>query len=284
MKKIKLGIVGHGFVGKAVDEGFKRNVEKFVVDPIYKTSINDLVKFNPDFIFVCLPTPMLKSGDQDSSILLEVFSELNEKARSIPKILKSTILPNTLMEIFNACDNVLYNPEFLREKHANEDFENSPFVILAGENDLSLTVEKLYVNNSSCKTKNFIHIDPVSASLIKYSLNSFLATKVIFFNQIKKIFDASNAEINWTEFTEILASDSRVGSSHMEVPGHDGKKGFGGACFTKDTAALFKYSEEVGEHFSLLASTININNSIRSNYHNLDPRERDQNVNYEIDK
>ena len=284
MKKIKLGIVGHGFVGKAVDEGFKRNVEKFVVDPIYKTSINDLVKFNPDFIFVCLPTPMLKSGDQDSSILLEVFSELNEKARSIPKILKSTILPNTLMEIFNACDNVLYNPEFLREKHANEDFENSPFVILAGENDLSLTVEKLYVNNSSCKTKNFIHIDPVSASLIKYSLNSFLATKVIFFNQIKKIFDASNAEINWTEFTVILASDSRVGSSHMEVPGHDGKKGFGGACFTKDTAALFKYSEEVGEHFSLLASTININNSIRSNYHNLDPRERDQNVNYEIDK
>ena len=71
---------------------------------------------------------------------------------------------------------------------------------MAGENDLSLTVEKLYVNNSSCKTKNFIHIDPVSASLIKYSLNSFLATKVIFFNQIKKIFDASNAEINWTEF------------------------------------------------------------------------------------
>ena len=42
------------------------------MDPIYKTSINDLVKFNPDFIFVCLPTPMLKSGDQDSSILLEV--------------------------------------------------------------------------------------------------------------------------------------------------------------------------------------------------------------------
>ena len=41
------------------------------------------------------------------------------------------------MEIFNACDNVLYNPEFLREKHANEDFENSPFVILAGENDYS---------------------------------------------------------------------------------------------------------------------------------------------------
>ena len=55
MKKIKLGIVGHGFVGKAVDEGFKRNVEKFVVDPIYKTSINDLVKFNQIlFLFVFL--------------------------------------------------------------------------------------------------------------------------------------------------------------------------------------------------------------------------------------
>ena len=88
MNKIKLGIVGHGFVGKAVDEGFRINVEKFVVDPIYKTSIKELVNFNPDFIFVCLPTPMLKNGDQDTSILLEVFSELNEKARLIPKILK----------------------------------------------------------------------------------------------------------------------------------------------------------------------------------------------------
>ena len=284
MNKIKLGIVGHGFVGKAVDEGFRINVEKFVVDPIYKTSIKELVKFNPDFIFVCLPTPMLKNGDQDTSILLEVFSELNEKARLIPKILKSTILPNTLIEIFNACDNVLYNPEFLREKHASEDFENSPFVILAGKNDLTLAVEELYINNSSCKTNNFIHIDPVSASLIKYSLNSFLATKVIFFNQIKKIFDASSAEINWTEFARILSNDSRIGSSHMEVPGHDGKKGFGGACFTKDTAALYKYSEEVGELFSLLGSAININNSIRREYNQLDSREKDQNVNYEIDK
>ena len=224
MNKIRLGIVGHGFVGKAVDEGFRKNVEKFIVDPIYKTSIENLVEFNPDFIFVCLPTPMLENGDQDTSILLEVFSELNEKAKSIPKILKSTILPNTLIEIFKASDKVLYNPEFLREKHAYEDFENSPFVILAGENDLSLAVEDLYVNNSCCKTKNFIHIDPVSASLIKYSLNSFLATKVIFFNQLKKIFDASSAEINWNEFIEILTNDSRIGSSHMEVPGHDGKK------------------------------------------------------------
>ena len=55
MNKIKLGIVGHGFVGKAVDEGFGRNVEKFVVDPIYKTSIDDLVKFKPDFIFFVFP-------------------------------------------------------------------------------------------------------------------------------------------------------------------------------------------------------------------------------------
>ena len=283
MNKIRLGIVGHGFVGKAVDEGFRKNVEKFIVDPIYKTSIENLVEFNPDFIFVCLPTPMLENGDQDTSILLEVFSELNEKAKSIPKILKSTILPNTLIEIFKASDKVFYNPEFLREKHAYEDFENSPFVILAGENDLSLAVEDLYVNNSCCKTKNFIHIDPVSASLIKYSLNSFLATKVIFFNQLKKIFDASSAEINWNEFIEILTNDSRIGSSHMEVPGHDGKKGFGGACFTKDTAALLKYSEEVGENFSLLGSVININNSIRREYHKLGSREKDQNVNYEID-
>ena len=47
---MKIGIVGYGFVGKAVDFGFNKNVEKIIVDPILNTSIGDLRPHNPEFI------------------------------------------------------------------------------------------------------------------------------------------------------------------------------------------------------------------------------------------
>ena len=133
MKKIKLGIIGHGFVGQATDHGFSKVRDKFIVDPRYGTTIEELKKFKPDFIFICVPTPMKKDGSQDPSIVKNVFKELENNFNGIPKILKSTILPDLLNKLTNDQDSIVYNPEFLREKHANEDFINSPFVILGGE-------------------------------------------------------------------------------------------------------------------------------------------------------
>ena len=77
--------------------------------------------------------------------------------------------------------------------------------------------------------------------------------------------------------------DKRIGNSHMNVPGHDGRLGFGGACFTKDTAALIKYSASLNQEFTLLKKAVKINNNIRSKYDQVDQREKDQNVNYEFD-
>ena len=119
--------------------------------------------------------------------------------------------------------------------------------------------------------------------MIKYSINSFLASKVIFFNQLKDLFDASGAGVDWENFINTLTMDNRIGNSHMDVPGHDGRLGFGGACFTKDTAALIKYSESIEQEFSLLKKVIEINNKIRSKYEQVDKRERDQNVTYNLD-
>ena len=90
-------------------------------------------------------------------------------------------------------------------------------------------------------------------------------------------------EEDWDIFTNVLAMDKRIGNSHMNVPGHDGRLGFGGACFTKDTAALIKYSQSLEKELSLLKKAIEINNNIRSKYDQIDQREKDQNVNYEFD-
>ena len=280
---IKIGIIGHGFVGEATEKGFPKINDKFIVDPKHGTDINKLKKFKPDFIFICVPTPMNIDGSQDSSIVFDVFSKLKNNFKGVPKILKSTFLPNNLSSLNSEIDSLVYNPEFLREKHAEEDFINSPFVILGGDKIICKRVESLYKNYSACKTKNYIFVDIETASLIKYSINSYLASKVLFFNGIRDIFDNLKSEIDWDDFIQILSLDKRIGNSHMSVPGHDGKKGFGGACFTKDTAAFLKYSEEIGEKFLFLDSAININNSIRSKYDELDQREKEQNVNYDSD-
>ncbi len=282
MKKVKLGIIGHGFVGQATDHGFFKVREKFIVDPRYGTTIEELKKFQPDFIFICVPTPMKKDGSQDSSIVKNVFKELENNFKGTPKILKSTILPDLLNKLTNDQDSFVYNPEFLREKHANEDFVNSPFVILGGKKSICKEVELLYRNFSSCLTKKYINVDMETASLIKYSINSFLATKVLFFNGIKDIFDELDTKESWVDFINILSLDERIGDSHMSVPGHDGKRGFGGACFTKDTAALINYSDSISKKFELLQKTVSLNNSLRKSYKNLDKREKDQNVNYDF--
>ena len=71
-KELKIGIVGHGFVGKATDKGFNKNTNKFIVDLKIGTNIDQLADFNPEIIFVCVPTPMGANGIQDSSIIVAV--------------------------------------------------------------------------------------------------------------------------------------------------------------------------------------------------------------------
>ena len=95
-KKLKLGIVGHGFVGKATDWGFNKRITKFIVDPLLKTSVSDLKDFEPEIVFICVPTPMADDGSQDSSIIENVVNELILYCPDAIKVVKSTVLPSLL--------------------------------------------------------------------------------------------------------------------------------------------------------------------------------------------
>mgnify|MGYP001339748780 CR=1 FL=1 len=280
---MKIGIVGYGFVGKAVDYGFKRNIEKIIIDPKLDTSISNLKSHNPEFIFICVPTPMNLDGDQDSSIIEKVLAEINKDYSESVVIVKSTVLPSIIEKLSKSHKHFVYNPEFLREKTANEDFVNASSLILGGESDDLKRVAELYNNHSDCKIVEVHETDVISASLVKYSINTFLASKVIFFNQLYDIYKALTPDIKWDEFITMINSDKRIGESHMDVPGHDGRLGFGGACFPKDTAALLSLSKDIDKEFSLLKEVIRINNNIRMQYNELDEREKEQGVNYKID-
>ena len=277
---MKVAIIGYGFVGKALKNGLKTNLEIFIVDPNLNTDINDLKDFEPDIIFVCVPTPMNDDGTQNIQILKTVVNKLYEFNNSALIVLKSTVLPNYLTEIAKKIPKIVYNPEFLRENFSNEDFINSNLIIFGGNEVSTKNLGNFYRNHTKCVHTEYQFTDLISASLIKYSINTFLSTKVIFFNELYKIFNNSNPNESWKNFIEIMAVDPRIGPSHMQVPGHDGKLGFGGPCFPKDNNALLEYSKQVGAPFQLLDKCSTINNKIRNQYNNLSDREIAQNINY----
>jgi len=282
MKNLKVGIVGHGFVGKAVDLGFSVNVDKVIIDPIYNTNINDLEKLNPDVIFICVPTPMLDSGAIDCSIIINVVKEISKRNISSVLVIKSSIIPSELKICSELNSKLVYNPEFLTDRNANNDFINPDILVIGGSKENTNFIKNIYRNHSLCNECPVFITDINTASLVKYTLNAFLATKVTFMNEIYKIFMATGASSSWEDFTDILKSDSRMGSSHLSVPGPDGRLGFGGACFPKDLSALIKFAEDIGSQPELLRSVKKINNTIRSDYRDLDQREKDQNISFKI--
>ena len=103
---MKLGIVGHGFVGTAVDHGFTRDVQKFIVDPKHNSTntIEDLIAFRPDATFVAVPTPQLETGECNTAILEEVMQKLNQ-SKGLLVIVKSTVPSYKLEQI--KCMNLL---------------------------------------------------------------------------------------------------------------------------------------------------------------------------------
>tara|TARA_A100000164_G_C21887331_1_gene763464 strand:- start:40 stop:891 length:852 start_codon:yes stop_codon:yes gene_type:complete len=281
---MKIGIIGFGFVGKALQNGLKEDVNSIEIDPKLNTNIEDLKNHKPDIVFICLPTPMNDDGSQNIDIVNKVISEINKFDSNLLIVLKSTILPKYVEEISRICKNLVINPEFLRENYAEEDFINSEIIIFGGKEENCNKLSYFYKNHTNCICKEHIITDDKSASLIKYTINSFLALKVIFFNEMKSVFKNLNSETKWSDFINALSKDKRMGSSHMNVPGPDGRYGFGGPCFPKDVSALVEYSKEIGHELSLLKKANAINNSIRAKYNDLTIREIEQNIKYNIDK
>ena len=127
---------------------------------------------------------MNDDGSQDSSIIENVVKDLALYCPNAIKVVKSTVLPSLLSELHKLDSKLIYNPEFLREKHANLDFVNSDMIIFGGDRNISTQVSNAYLNHSRCKTKEHIFTDLETASFIKYSINTFLASKVLFFNEL----------------------------------------------------------------------------------------------------
>lgn len=261
---MKIGIIGYGYVGSAVAASYPAE-EILINDPalpeqsIPIATLKDLCSA----IFVCVPTPQLESGACDTTILEQVIDDLSDfTGIVIAKSTASPVIYETLEKTYSI--KLAHVPEFLTQARAKYDYVNPHKIVVGCKEEIKDQVASILLSSAiNFDRVNIEYCSISEASFFKYMANTMLAMKVIINNEM---FDLANAlNLNWDNLSNIAKTDYRLGSTHWSVPGPDGSRGFGGACFPKDTAALEYIAKTADIDLSILTAAIIKNNAYRDN-------------------
>ena len=228
IEKIKVGIIGCGFVGGALKEWLEENnkaAEVFVSDPAkgYNDDMGGI-----DIAFLQIDVPTEDDGTQDLALMTEIIKGLPD----VPVFVRTTILPGTSDKLSKETGHqVCYMPEFLTERTHLEDFKKQTMVF-TGALDLLVRV---------FPGKKFTVMSPLEAELTKYLHNVFGAYKVTYFNAAKEYVEKMGGD--WAKVHTGVLLSGYINDMHTHVPGPDGKLGYGGKCFPKDVNAFAKMTE-----------------------------------------
>ncbi len=265
----KIGIVGRGFVGSAVEFGFSAQTGCNAIVKVYdknpKLSLHTLDETvnGSEFIFLSVPTPSNADGSINLDILHDALISINKinKSKNIV-LIRSTIIPGTTRILGKEFPNLnlVFNPEFLTERSAKYDFINQSRFILGGDKLHTSKLASLFRWRFG-QSIPVIETDFETAELIKYMNNCFFATKVSFLNEMKLINDKIGAD--WDTAIEGFVRDGRIGHSHLSVPGPDGNLGFGGSCFPKDIQAIIDFAKKINLTLNTLEGAWKTNLSVR---------------------
>lgn len=288
-QKEKVGICGAGFVGSAQKLILEKSGYDVKVFDKYDNSKTDVSNWqellrHSTHCFVCVPTPMKKSGECDTSIVESVLEDIVsalEDAGNIlmaPKIcIKSTVPPGTtkkFQEKYNKHMWISFSPEFLTEANWQNDIVNATRCIVAGRP----MGRKPFVDMYKKTNPEADHVemdDPTVAEMSKYMINTFLAMKVNYCGEMALACDALG--IDYGDVRDLWLMDGRIGKSHHLVPGPcpmdvgpegpqdmtnvkeiDGKfyaYSIAGHCLPKDLNALISKMNELGVDSTMLSAT-----------------------------
>jgi nucleotide sugar dehydrogenase len=263
---MKIGVIGNGFVGKATTQLKCKDIELLAYDnpdncnPV-GTNLVDLI--NCEIIFISVPTPMSEDGSCCLNIIKSVLKDLSNIQYDGFIILRSTVPPGT-SDILN----VYFMPEFLTEKNFQQDFINNKdwiFGLLNESTDELFKIKILLLfdlafQNNRIKYNNVHFLTNKEAEMIKMFKNCFLSTKVSFCNEIYEFCKIKG--INYEVVRKIACNDERIVHSHTNVPGHDGKFGFGGTCFPKDTSSLLYEMKRENMKSYILQNVVDRNTNV----------------------
>jgi nucleotide sugar dehydrogenase len=264
---MSFGIIGNGFVGKATQLLKSNNhpMKIYDIDPEKcsppNISLSDLADCR--IIFVAVPTP----SNPDGSCHLEIVRSVIENIRAL-NIRAHIVVRSTV--VIGTCDELdcYFMPEFLTEKNWANDFYqciNWIFGMRKGtviENQDFMNEITALINDANeegnIKYNKITFVPNKEAEMIKYYRNTFLAIKVSYSNEIHEFCSKNN--IDYETVRHVATEDRRIGNSHTAVPGPDGRFGFGGTCFPKDTHSLLHQFETAGIKSYILKSAVQRNN------------------------
>lgn len=280
-----VNIIGYGFVGSAIGYLCKKNNITFNVCDLnnkqdeYQFKTNDvfeLVKHSEaenetNFYFIAVPTPANEDYTPNISIVDNVLDQLDKNAtKTTYAIIKSTLCPGSCQEFYDKYKNikVILCPEFLRESSYQDDIYNAQFVLLGvakdevyahlGYDDVILLFRDLYCHNIDIPVyvKSYEECE-----LFKYTLNVFLAVKVWYFNEIYEVCDKLG--VQYDSLKTLFRLDGRIGKYGIEVPGPDGKFGYGLSCLPKETKGMMSLQGSLGIDNNIFKHIIARNNLFR---------------------
>jgi len=244
-------IAGYGYVGKAFHEAFKEIYDCEIVDPAINE--NKLENFEPTHVICCVSTPQ---GEDGSCYMENVYDVVSKTDKSVPILIKSTISIEGWRELKERFPehSITFSPEFLRAKTAVKDFLNQKHIYLSKEGHSWTEFFKKRFPTAIYSVRKSAQ----ELILAKYFRNSFLATKVAFFNQIYDL--AGKMGLNYELIKEVVIEDDRIGHSHTDITE---ERGFGGHCFPKDTMAITETAKKHDSRLTLIEEAIKYNNEIR---------------------
>jgi UDPglucose 6-dehydrogenase len=254
---VTLAFIGYGTVGSTIGRRAQDiGIDVLFNDPGVPGSRPMGELRSADIVFVCVPTPPAADGKLDTFIVENAFDAI---ADSSAIVITSTLNPGTCNTLRKRHPSARFAhvPEFLRQAHAATDFLSSPRVVIGCDRaDLARELRSLY--EKLAPNAAIVEVSPTVAEIAKLASNAFLATKVVFANEVGQACEAAGAP--WDAVADILSLDPRIGGSHLRVTA---ERGFSGPCLPKDTTAFAVWLDALLGRESLPARVVQSNQLIR---------------------